>query len=234
MKARAKPTNGFSLTELLVVIAIVAILAALLLSAITSAKAKQQRIQCVGNLHQLGIALQTVLSNDHAYPLWIESRSNAWFNKLESEGFGPSQPPADFVETGVWRCPAAQQPPVQGGALFSYGYNAYGILPIGNQTNSPGLHGHQDPVSGARTAIAESEVAAPADMMAIGESHVFTFMRSQSYDFYKVPFRHQNLANALFCDGHVESPPLQFLFEDTGDDALSRWNRDHLPHREQL
>jgi prepilin-type processing-associated H-X9-DG protein len=46
--------------------------------------------------------------------------------------------------------------------------------------------------------------------------------------------RHQGKANVVFCDGHVESPTLQFLFEDTSDGALSRWNRDHLPHREKL
>jgi prepilin-type processing-associated H-X9-DG protein len=46
--------------------------------------------------------------------------------------------------------------------------------------------------------------------------------------------RHQGKANVVFCDGHVESPTLQFLFEDTSDEALSRWNRDHLPHREKL
>jgi prepilin-type processing-associated H-X9-DG protein len=46
--------------------------------------------------------------------------------------------------------------------------------------------------------------------------------------------RRQGKANVVFCDGHVESPTLQFLFEDTSDAALSRWNRDHLPHREKL
>jgi prepilin-type processing-associated H-X9-DG protein len=46
--------------------------------------------------------------------------------------------------------------------------------------------------------------------------------------------RHQGKANVVFCDGHVESPTLQFLFADTSDDALSRWNRDHQPHRERL
>jgi prepilin-type processing-associated H-X9-DG protein len=46
--------------------------------------------------------------------------------------------------------------------------------------------------------------------------------------------RHQGKANVMFCDGHVESPTLQFLFEDTSDAALVRWNRDHLPHREKL
>jgi prepilin-type processing-associated H-X9-DG protein len=46
--------------------------------------------------------------------------------------------------------------------------------------------------------------------------------------------RHQGKANVVFCDGHVESPTLQFLFDDTSDAALVRWNRDHLPHREKL
>jgi hypothetical protein len=41
-------------------------------------------------------------------------------------------------------------------------------------------------------------------------------------------------ANVVFCAGHVESPTLQFLFEDTSDAALVRWNRDHLSHREKL
>jgi prepilin-type processing-associated H-X9-DG protein len=46
--------------------------------------------------------------------------------------------------------------------------------------------------------------------------------------------RHQGKANVGFCDGHVESPTLEFLFADTSDAALVRWNRDHLPHRERL
>jgi prepilin-type processing-associated H-X9-DG protein len=46
--------------------------------------------------------------------------------------------------------------------------------------------------------------------------------------------RHQGRANVLFCDGHVESPTLKFLFADTSDEALRRWNRDHQPHRERL
>lgn len=51
----------------------------------------------------------------------------------------------------------------------------------------------------------------------------------------KEPFsRHQGKANVVICDGHAESPTLQFLFDDTRAAALSRWNRDHLPHREKL
>jgi prepilin-type processing-associated H-X9-DG protein len=46
--------------------------------------------------------------------------------------------------------------------------------------------------------------------------------------------RHNGRANISFCDGHVESPALEYLFEETSDAALSRWNREYLPHREKL
>jgi prepilin-type processing-associated H-X9-DG protein/prepilin-type N-terminal cleavage/methylation domain-containing protein len=157
---------------------------------------------------------------------------------------------------GVWKCPAANKASnlPTNGIYISYGYNSYG-LSASTDTNLLGIGGHHKWVdlNGTAPPVNESEVVNPSETMAIGDGFFgnsgligdgsWNLWRSKDATNYldaaqestkRSYGRHQGKANVVFCDGHVESPTLQFLFEDTSDAALVRWNRDHQPHREKL
>jgi prepilin-type N-terminal cleavage/methylation domain-containing protein len=115
---------AFTLVELLVVIAIIALLAALLLPALSQAQAKARSTQCLSNLRQWGLAFRQYADDNKDYlprrgqgvqPLAQIDRPEDWFNALPS--YFASHPYQQiFAANGkprcssVFVCPAASDP----------------------------------------------------------------------------------------------------------------------------
>jgi len=118
-----------------------------------------------------------------------------------------------------------------------FGYNDDKFSGSGpkDEANKFGLQGHYVAEKDSYDPIAESEVVAPSEMMAIADcfegNGIFMRKSIEAYESLgNIRTRHGGKMNVVFCDGHMETPTIRFVFEDTRAKALQRWNRDNQPH----
>ena len=205
----------FTLIELLVVIAIIAILAAILLPTLASARERGRTADCANNLKQIMHGFN-LYCNDHDG--WMVSTENAdsslrWCGTLDGNEYAARGGLMDYMAKGITMCPSLADVAKKGGAAWTntgcggYGYNQYYVGGI----------------PWVKTPLAKiSQAEKPGSTVVFADAIQFSGGEMTEMYFISPPdsgwgpswpdmhFRHRKKANAAWLDSHVTTEPLTY------------------------
>ena len=192
--------RAFTLIELLVVIAVIAILAGLLLPALSRAKQSARAIYCVNQMRQIALAIRLYADDHQEY--FPRSQHSAFaqgtvpWGRAVAEYVGASQSSWTNLLRSIYQCPSDMRR-----KPWSYGQNVYFELDpeMDDYVGSPKTWRRMPSVPYPSATILHAENESAAD-------HImphFWITASNATDVAKA--RHRQQSNYSFVDGHIEA-----------------------------
>jgi prepilin-type N-terminal cleavage/methylation domain-containing protein/prepilin-type processing-associated H-X9-DG protein len=227
-RRRAAPARGFTLIELLVVIAIIAILAAMLLPALSKAKVKAETVKCVSNLKQMQLGW-IMYADDHTEIMvpngassapanfaWVTIQQYGWAGEPGNTNYDILKNGllAPYINSGVaiYKCPGDKYPAANGPRVISYTMN--GQMGAA-RTGPPTYYSTPNYNTGYRAFAKTSDLSGafpPSRAFIFVEEHPDSindgYFQSQmlTSSFADVPgANHNGVGGFSFADGHVEA-----------------------------